>query len=284
MIKKLLSAVIIAILMAICFGCKNSNKGSASITVVPPKLQEIRDGSALNDAIESVTSNSNLWTQERYDTLRTKINSLYAARAIESAETPTEALYSLSVGCLDKRVDSEFKKPQYTQYHKLRSDLNFLKKENQFLYEQGAIGYKADPTLEKIEDIFDNYERVLSLSKSSFIQSPVFLKPFTGDYSSVKSQIENNKYYQNYFSKNSEIIRGVNDFPSRLSSARKNYYTGLEKEIENRIENNKLSSIECYKIVGDFQKMAESYNKSAFDKLNGFVTDYIKRLEITETE
>lgn len=270
--------------MTVLTNCGNTNKDNGSIIVKPPKLQEIHDGSALNDAIESITSSPALWTQQRYDTIRTKINSLYAARVIESAEAPSETLYLLSVSCLYDRVDKEFRKPQYLELETLKDDLRFLNKENQFLYSQGVMDYRVDPKLAKIEDIFNNYEHVLSLSKSNFVQTPMFLRAYTGDYSKVKEQIEGNKYYPEYFSKNSVITGGVKEFPTRLTSARKNYYSDLEKIIEKRIEYNNLSSIECYKILGDFQKMAENSNKVAFDTLSAFVTKYIKQLDATESK
>lgn len=268
-----------------CGGMKNDSEESTSISIKPPVIEAITDGEALADAIENITSNTKLWTQERYDTLRTKINSLYAAGIIESAESPVENLYVLSVSCLNNRVDEEFKKPQYSNYHQLKSDLAFLKKDNAFLYDMGVTGDKSDPRLEKVEDIFSNYEDVLRLSKSTFGQNPVIMRAYNGDYIPIKNRIVSNKYYTPYFSKNSEITGGVKEFPSRLSTSKKNYYTGLEKLIEKKIVEEKMSETECYLIVADFHKLTKKDDQeTTFEKLNIFVNDYIKTLNSSKNE
>lgn len=272
-------------ILSSCGGKKNDSGESTSISIKPPVIEAITDGEALADAIENITSNTKLWTQERYDTLRTKINSLYAAGIIESAEAPVENLYVLSVSCLNNRVDEEFKKPQYSNYHQLKSDLAFLKKDNAFLYDMGVTGDKSDPRLEKVEDIFSNYEDVLRLSKSTFGQNPVIMRAYNGDYIPIKNRIVSNKYYTPYFSKNSEITGGVKEFPSRLSTSKKNYYTGLEKLIEKKIVEEKMSETECYLIVADFHKLTKKDDQEAtFEKLNIFVNDYIKTLNSSKNE
>lgn len=268
--------------------CGNGSSGSTdstTITIEPPVLKAITDGDDLADAIEDITSNTIFWTQERYDTLRTKINSLCAAGVIESAEAPTESLYVLSVSCLINRVDVEFKQPRYPNYSQLKSDLVFLKKDNAFLYDMGVTSDKSDSRLEQVEDIFNNYEDVLRLSKSTFRQTPVFMRAYSGDYHPTKSKIESNKYYSTYFSNNSEIMGGVKEFPSRLATSKKNYYAGLEILIEKKILEEKMSEIECYQVVADFQKLTNNNNQeAAFDKLNKFVTYYIKELNSTKNE
>ncbi len=272
-------------ILSSCGGKKNDSGESTSISIKPPVIEAITDGEALADAIENITSNTKLWTQERYDTLRTKINSLYAAGVIESAEAPVENLYVLSVSCLNNRVDEEFKKPQYSNYHQLKSDLAFLKKDNAFLYDMGVTGGKSDPRLEKVEDIFSNYEDVLRLSKSTFGQNPVIMRAYNGDYIPIKNRIVSNKYYTPYFSKNSEITGGVKEFPSRLSTSKKNYYTGLEKLIEKKIVEEMMSETECYLIVADFHKLTKKDDQeTTFEKLNIFVNDYIKTLNSSKNE
>ena len=272
-------------ILSSCGGKKNDSGESTSISIKPPVIEAITDGEALADAIENITSNTKLWTQERYDPLRTKINSLYAAGVIESAEAPVENLYVLSVSCLNNRVDEEFKKPQYSNYHQLKSDLAFLKKDNAFLYDMGVTGGKSDPRLEKVEDIFSNYEDVLRLSKSTFGQNPVIMRAYNGDYIPIKNRIVSNKYYTPYFSKNSEITGGVKEFPSRLSTSKKNYYTGLEKLIEKKIVEEMMSETECYLIVADFHKLTKKDDQeTTFEKLNIFVNDYIKTLNSSKNE
>ncbi len=277
--------IIVLLVLSSCGNGSSSSDDSTTITIMPPVLITITDGDELADAIEEITSNNNFWTQERYDTLRTKINSLCAAGVIESAEAPTENLYVLSVSCLNNRVDEEFKKPRYANYSQLKSDLSFLKKDNAFLYDMGVTGEKPDHILEKLEDIFSNYDAVLSLSKSTFVQHPVFMRAYTMDYQPTKNKIESNKYYTTYFSNNSEITGSVKEFPSRLTTSKKNYYTGLEKLIEEKIVNDKMSETECYQVVADFQKMTKNNNQEAtFEKLNQFVTDYIKQLNSSDNE
>lgn len=271
--------------LSILTSCKGKNIVDPPIIVDPPVLKAITDGDVLADAIKDVTSNSNFWTQERYDSLRTKINSLCAAGVIESAEAYTENLYVLSVSCLINRVDVEFKQPRYSNYSQLKSDLVFLKKDNAFLYDMGVTSDKSDSRLEKVEDIFNNYEDVLRLSKSTFRQTPVFMRAYSGDYHPTKSEIESNKYYSTYFSNNSEIMCGVKEFPSRLATSKKNYYAGLEILIEKKILEEKMSEIECYQVVADFQKLTNNNNQeAAFEKLNKFVTDYIKELNSSKNE
>ena len=149
----------------------------------------------------------------------------------------------------------------------------------------GVTGEKPDHILEKVEDIFSNYDAVLSLSKSTFVQHPVFMLAYNMDYQPTKNEIESNKYYTTYFSKNSEITGGVKEFPSRLTTSKKNYYTGLKKLIEEKIVNEKMSETECYKVVADFQKMTKNNNQEAtFEELNKFVTDYIKQLNSSKNE
>lgn len=262
--------------------CGSKNKGD--IIIKSPVLEKISTGDALIEAIETVTSNQNLWTQSRYDTLSTKVNSLYAARIIESADAPLENLFVNSVACLYSRVDKEFKQPQYTNYAQLKSDLNFLESQNNFLYEKGVVGSLLDDKLAKIEDIFSNYENVKSLSESSFGQPPVFMRAYSVEYEPVKKLIVSNKYYSDYFSKNTKIVNSVKEFPSRCSASRKNYYASLEKVIEKKIRNERMNSSDCYQIVAEFQNMAQDYNKSAYDALKDFVDDYIKSLESTDNE
>lgn len=277
--------IIIILTISILASCKGKNIVDPPITIKPPVLETITDGDELADAIEEITSNTNFWTQERYDTLSTKINSLCSNGVIESAEAPRENLYVLSVSCLVNRVDEEFKKPRYVNYSQLKSDLAFLKIENSFLYDRGVTGEKSDSRLEKVEDIFNNYDDVLSLSKSTFVQQPVFMQAYNMDYQPTKSTIESNTYYTTYFSNNSEIIGGVKEFPSRLSTSKKKYYTGLERIIEEKIANEKMSETECYQVVADFQKLTKNNNQeAAFEKLNKFVTEYIKNLNSTKNE
>lgn len=277
--------IIVLLLLSSCGNGSSNSVDSTTITIKPPVLQTIKDGDELADAIEEITSNTNFWTQERYDTLSTKINSLCSNGVIESAEAPRENLYVLSVSCLVNRVDEEFKKPRYVNYSQLKSDLAFLKIENAFLYDRGVTGEKSDSRLEKVEDIFNNYDDVLRLSKSTFFQQPVFMRAYNMDYQPTKSTIESNTYYSTYFSKNSEITGGVKEFPSRLTTSKKNYYTGLERIIEEKIANEKMSETECYQVVADFQKLTKNNNQeAAFEKLNKFVTEYIKNLNSTKNE
>lgn len=258
-------------------GCVDKKSDSTSITIKPPVLETITDGDALANAIEDITSNTSFWTQERYDSLSREINSLFTAGVIESAEAPMENLYVLSVSCLKNRVDEEFKKPRYANYSQLKSDLAFLKKNNAFLYDMGVTEEKSDPRLEKVEDIFNNYEDVLRLSKSTFGQTPVIMRAYSGDYQPTKSKIESNKYYSTYFSNNSEITGGVKEFPSRLTTAKKNYYTELEQLIEEKIVRDKISDTECFQLAYDFQKLTTNSNQeAAFERLNKFVTNYTR--------
>lgn len=278
-------SILTIFLLSSCGNGSSSSTDSTTITINPPVLEAITDGDALADAIEDITSNTSFWTQERYDTLSREINSLCSAGVIESAEAPMENLYVLSVSCLNNRVNDEFKKPIYNNYSQLKSDLAFLKRRNAFLYDMGVTGEKSDSRLEKVEDIFNNYEIVLSLSKSTFAQQPVFMCAYSGDYRPTKDKIESNKYYTIYFSNNSEITGGVKDFPSRLTTSKKNYYTGLEKLIEGKIVKDKMGETECYQVVADFQKLTKNNNQeAAFERLNKFVTDYIKELNSSKNE
>lgn len=276
-------SIIFLLIFSSCGG--GEKKKGTEIDIKPPVLAQVTDGDELTEAIEIITANTSFWTQERYDTLRTKINSLYAAGIIESAEAPVENLYILSVSCLNNRVDEEFKKSRYDNYAQLKSDLGFLKEDNSFLYDHGVIGEKPDPNLEKVEDIFDNYEAVLRLSKSTFRQNPVFMRAYSGNYTPIKNEIESNKYYKTYFSNNSEITGGVKEFPSRLSAAKKDYYDGMERIIERRIVEGKMSETDCYKIVADFQKLTKNDNQEiAFKKLQNFVENYIEQLNTSDNE
>lgn len=106
---------------------------------------------------------------------------------------------------------------------------------------------------------------------------------YSGDYKPTKDTIESNKYYTIYFSNNSEITGGVKEFPTRLTSSKKNYYRELENLIEEKIVRDKMSETECYKLVADFQKLTKNNNQeAAFDKLNKFVTNYIKKLNTSK--
>lgn len=264
-----LIAILAISLLASCG--KNGNDGFNKSIV----LGDIKDGDQLIDAIDSITSNTNLWTQERYDTLRTKINSLYAAQVIESDATMLEYLYVQSVGCLKNRVDEEFKKPRYTNYPQLKSDLAFLKKDNDILYDEGVTKANPDPRLEKVQDIFTNYENVLNMSKYTFAQKAKIMQPYSGDYTSTKRAIENNVYYDEYFSKNSDITNGVKEFPSRLAASKSKYYNDLEELVEEEIVEQKMTKIECLKMFSEFEKKAKGQcPDSTITKLRNFVSNY----------
>lgn len=284
---KTIGIIVIGLLVAVGLvscGKKKAATDETPIHIQAPNVKTINNETELYDAILKITDTDNIiWTQQLYSDLATRINVLESINKIQSADARLENLFVRSANCLLSRVDKEFRNPTYSNYSQLKADLNFLKKENEFLYKQNVVKQQSNSKLNEVQDIFSNYEQVLGLSRSQFWQSPGYMYAFSGSYQPTKSQIESNQYYSKYFSHNTDITEGVKEFPKRLESAKRKYYDDLEQLIERKIKNDNMTYEQCWDAMARFQQLTRSDNQTeAFNKLKHFVEEYERQLKSTQ--
>lgn len=251
--------------------CVHSSRTQSSDAII----LDLKSGDGIKRSIEQICK-PQLWTQNRFDSINTAINTLASAgvlnRNINEDKKHLANLFTSSAYCLERKVDSVFQLPVYSGYDKMKDDLAFLKKYLTIYLNAGVVIDDINPSLSKVEDIFDEYDTRLKKSKYYFSQKVVFLKDYSMSYKETEREIKNNEkdYWNKYFSKNKEIVNNVNAFPNRLKASRKEYYKALEDTIESVTIKKHYTLEDFLKVQTEFVKMAEDYNQDAIKKLEAF--------------
>lgn len=273
------TSVIVCLTFASC-------KNNANVQRMESLQLDLKSGEGIIKSIEAITANPSNWTQERFDSINIAINSLASANLLNTNINEHLShlgnLFTSSAACLEHQVDSIFRLSEYRGYSQMQSDLAFLKSYNQIFCDAGVSIDEDNASLAKVSDIFSQYEKVKSLSNSQFRKKAHFLEDYKLSYEGTKSSIENNRYYNIYFSHNSDILRGIKDFPARVKQSKEIYMSDLEKEIEEEAIEKKFSFDQLSETQSEFYKMAKGVNQKAIDKLDDFVINYVDPTKDTQ--
>lgn len=287
-IVKIVCGSMFASLFIICESCNDKPRTSGPGVVI----LDLKSGDGIRRSIDMISEPSS-WTQARFDSINTAINTLASAgalnRNINEDKKHLANLFTSSASCLERKVDSIFRQPVYTGYVQMKNDLRFLNKYFAIYLNAGVNIDSINPSLVKVTDLFAEYEKRLKLSKYTFGQKVKYLVAYSQDYTNTARTIKENDspnlYWDNYFSHNKEIVNGVNAFPSRLRQSRFDYYTTLERIIEEKAIEENFSKEELESVETKFYNMAKGYNKNAIDRLGKFRENYTPRIEdITEQQ
>lgn len=280
-ILKLLCCPIFVTMLVLCGACKDESRAPkpGGLTL------DLNSREGIRKAIRLISTPEN-WTQARFDTINLAISSLaYSGEIDQDMDEDKEFLadlFSSSALCLEHKVDSVFRQPVYNGYDQMKSDLIFLQQYLPKFLEIGVIIEPKNPSLEKVAELFAEYDDRLKKSKSSFWVGAVYLKayPYSEKSNYYKNAVDKIKsdepkaYWTTYFSHNKEIVTGLNAFPSRLSSARTTYYDKLEEKIEKIANEENFSKEELEAVETTFYNMATGYNQNAIKKLGKFREEY----------
>lgn len=256
-------------------GCKNRQTEDL---VKPPVISSLNTGEELSSAIDYITADASHWSQGLFDSISNKISSLAAAgtlnKNLREDKSLKERLFDASALLLKNHVDSVFRLSSYGGYRQMKRDLKFLQETNAFFYDVGLMVDKTNQNLKEVEEIFENYEKVLNLSRRRFRKHAVYMENYSLDYKWTKSQIEDNKYYSVYFCNNNEITKGVNEFEKRVKEARYDYLSELVDTIKCVALRDSLSYEQLFNDQSKFYEYANGVNQPAIDSLAEFVRKY----------
>lgn len=281
----------VAIVLSVCVS--SCGKPSPSVKADKAIILELNSGEGISKSIALITDDLNAWNQMRFDSINSAINSLAAAdllnKNINQDKKLWGELFTASAACLERKVDNIFKRSVYSGYSQMNQDLKFLQRFHKLYLEVGVDIDEENKQLDHVADIFAHYNQVLQLSRSLFGQKAVYqvgqpLKKYMIESGATKKKIENDKYYGLYFKHNKEIVGGVEDFPNRIVTARKNYYKNLAKKIQEVGTKDSLSYAVLSGVQTEFYNLAtgmnaageenlaeKARNSEAIDALNGFV-------------
>lgn len=285
-IVKIVCCSMFATMFIVFESCNDKPRTSGPGVVV----LDLKSGDGIRRSIDIISVPS-VWTQARFDSINTAINTLASAgalnRNINEDKKHLANLFTSSASCLERKVDSIFRLPVYTGYAQMKNDLSFLNKYFAIYLNAGVNIDSINPSLVKVTDLFAEYDKRLKLSKYTFGQNAKYLVAYSQDYTNTEKSIKENgkpnEYWSNYFSHNTEIVSGVNAFPSRLSKSRSDYYAALEILVEKKANEENFSKEELEAVETTFYNMAKGYNQNAIDKLGRFRENYTpKPEEITE--
>lgn len=283
--NKMLNLICCSMFATTCILCEScvEKSGPSKDDVV---ILDLKSGDGIRRSID-IISVSSAWTQARFDSINTAINTLASAgalnRNINEDKKHLANLFTSSASCLERKADSIFRLPVYTGYAQMKNDLSFLKKFFAIYLNAGVNIDSINPSLVKVTDLFAEYDKRLKLSKYTFGQEAKYLVAYSQDYTNTEKSIKENgtpnEYWNNYFSHNTEIVSGVNAFPSRLSQSRYDYYSALEIIIEKKAIEENFSKEELESVEDRFYAMAKDYNQSAISKLKTFRENYTPRTD-----
>lgn len=266
--------VLCALLMCLfVLACNNRPK---VVSVETIKL-DLQTGEGIKKSIYTICTNAT-WTQSRFTEINNAIAIQNANGMLDANINEHKALYKLlftqSAVCLQNRVDSLFRLSKYDGYEQMKEDTVFLRKyENQY-QTNGAVTEKSNVSLDKVRDIFKNYVSVLGLSKSQFYRNARYLEDYAGSYESTQRTIENNQYYDDYFSHNTEITNGMAAFPQRVRDAHINYLSQLEKIIEKKAVDDGFTLAQLVDVQSTFNSFSNGKNSTAEKALQTFIDNY----------
>lgn len=266
----------------ICSSCDNQSRTPQAEVII----LDLKSGDGISESIDLICEPTN-WTQARFDSINTAINTLASAgglnRKINADKKLWAKLFTSSASCLERKVDSIFRLPVYSDYAQMQKDLNYLQR---YLHLYQKVGIDIDsvnPSLQKVSKLFAEYDERLKRSRYIFSQQPKFLEAYRQSYDEtarmIKEDSQPHAYWSNYFSHNQEIVEGVNAFPKRLSDSRYAYYSKLEKLIEEEALNENFSKEKLESVEDEFYNMAKDYNNNAINKLKSFRESYTPKTE-----
>ena len=287
-IVKIVCCSIFATAFVLCESCKNESRAPkpGGITL------DLKSGEGIRKSIYLISVPVN-WTQARFDSINLAISSLASSGEIDQDEDEDKEfladLFTSSALCLENKVDSVFRQPVYSGYGQMKSDLIFLQKYLPKFLKIGVVIEPKNPSLEKVAELFAEYDDRLKKSQRQFDIKAVYLNAYpysekSDYYKNAVDKIKSDKpkaYWTTYFSHNKEIVNGVNAFPSRLSKSRSDYYAALEILVENKAIEENFSKEELEAVEKSFYNMATGYNQKAIDKLGKFRENYTPKPEET---
>lgn len=285
---KIVYCSLLASLFIICESCNDKPRTTGPGVVI----LDLKSGDGIRRSIDIISVPS-VWTQARFDSINTAINTLASAgalnRNINEDKKHLANLFTSSASCLERKVDSIFRQPVYTGYAQMKNDLSFLNKYFAIYLNAGVNIDSINPSLVKVTDLFAEYDDRLKKSQRQFDIKAVYLKAYpysekSDYYKNAVDKIKSDKpkaYWTTYFSHNTEIVNGVNAFPSRLSRSRSDYYAALEILVENKAIEENFSKEELEAVEKSFYNMATGYNQKAIDKLGKFRENYTPKPEET---
>lgn len=171
-------------------------------------------------------------------------------------------------------VDSTMKTSTYNRlsyWKELSKTIAARTAEYQKLF--GALE-SPNPNLKRTDEIISNYETVLRLSRSSFVQTAERITPYSLRYEPTENRIKSNPFWQNYFCQNAELKQNISEFPSRIKSSRYKYYNQLKDLIIQRAKGDCPTENQLSIVVRRFNDMTTSDNQSARSELNQFFASY----------
>ena len=262
--------------------CKDKSRTPDSNVIV----LDLKSGDGIRKSI-NIISTSKTWTQERFESINTAINTLASAgainRNINEDKKHLANLFTSSAYCLERKVDSIFQLSVYTDYAQMKEDLKFLQSYLPIYLDAGVNIDSTNTSLEKVADLFAEYDHRLELSRYTFAQKAVYLRAYNQNYTNTEKAIKDDSkgYWSKYFSNNKELVDALNDFPRRLSESRYNYYNKLEALIESKALKDNFSKQELENAEERFYYMAENYNQKAISKLETFRENYTPVIDDT---
>lgn len=280
---KAFNYLVVAVFLGSTFFMTSCNSGSSGRLIKEPWVDTIKSGEGVSLLIDYIVYDYSHWSQDKFDSIADKISSLAAAgdldKNILEDKSLKERLFDSSTALLKRQVDSVFKLSTYVGYCQMKDDLRFLQERNRRYYEAGLNINEKNQALAEIADIFENYEKVLNLSRNSFRQRAVYLRNYSLSYAYTKERIEENKYYSKYFCHNSEITGNVREFPNRVRQAKYDYLSALEDSIEQRALREGFTYERLVDDQSRFYEFAEGVNQAAIDTLKKFVDQYEEPVE-----
>lgn len=216
------------------------------------------------------------WDEELFKTLldQTYSNQNYGAIDEYEAFNVCDGILKGSAHMVLTAVDSTMKTSVYNKldyWKKLSTLIASKTAEYQILYSELE---NPNANLQTVDDMIQQYQTVLGLSKSTFAQTPSHITRYTGSYQPIEDKIKGNKYWKTYFSKNSEINRGISEFPQRVKAARSNYYRDLKNQIINRAKQGNITKQQLGRAISRYQSITSSSERSLCDELGTFLMRY----------
>lgn len=211
------------------------------------------------------------WNVDGYNSITTGIHTDWKTSQGDIISKDEETalqkyLFTASCNYLYKQVDGLFKQSSYPS-NKVTSCENMLSFLNSKLDEFGN-----NSNLTQASNILSEYHQLLgSLSFSGNASYSHPLRAFNAmSADAAKSRVKGLKYYGSHFSKNPSIKSQVENLASNRAKAESDYYSNLEKCVENHYKSTQDLGV----LLDDQIKFDQiSTNSSAKSRLNSFVNN-----------
>lgn len=212
------------------------------------------------------------WSPEGYSDLSNGIHTDWATSQGELISFDEESslqnyLFAASCYALNTRIDKLFQQSSYPadQVKSAEDALAFL---------TGKIdAYGSNSNLTTAANILKEYK--VLLGSLSFARSASYSRPLRAynapSADAARQAINALKYYSSHFSKNTSISQQVNNLAANRAQAESNYYSALERSIENHYR----GSDDLAGLLNDQMQFDEiCTNSSAKSKLNTYITNF----------